>query len=45
MCIHSPLHRVLKEELTALGYWRNKPRGDPAKGYRIAKKLQQAEVK
>jgi len=28
------LYRVLKEELSALGYWKNKPRGDPAKGYK-----------
>lgn len=29
------LFRVLKEELSALGYWRNKPRGNPKKGYQI----------
>ena len=32
-----PLYLVLKKELSALGYWRNKPRGDPAKGYDKAK--------
>jgi len=28
------LYRVLKQELSLLGYWKNKPRGDPAKGYK-----------
>ena len=28
------LYRVLKRELSLLGYWKNKPRGDPAKGYK-----------
>ena len=31
---HQLLYRMLKRELTLLGYWRNRPRGDPAKGYR-----------
>ena len=31
---HQVLYRVLKKELSALGYWRNKPRGNPAKGYK-----------
>jgi len=31
---HQMLYRVLKRELSILGYWRNKPRGDPAKGYK-----------
>lgn len=30
---HQPLFTVLREELTLLGYWRSKPRGDPRKGY------------
>jgi hypothetical protein len=25
----SPIYKMLKRELTALGYWRNKPRGRP----------------
>ncbi len=33
-----PLYKVLKEELSKLGYWRNKQRGDPAKGYRMRTK-------
>lgn len=32
---HQKLYRVLKDELSKLGFWRNKPRGDPAKGYRM----------
>jgi hypothetical protein len=28
------LFKVLKKELSKLGYWKNKKRGNPAKGYR-----------
>lgn len=31
------LYKALREELTALGYWRNKVRGNPSKGYRRMK--------
>jgi hypothetical protein len=27
------LYKVLHEELTAIGHWKNKPRGDPKKAY------------
>lgn len=27
------LFRVLKEELSLLGYWKNRQRGNPKKGY------------
>ena len=27
------LYKVLKEELSQLGYWKNKKRGDPVKAY------------
>lgn len=27
------LYKALKEELSALNYWRDKPRGDPLKGF------------
>jgi len=27
------LYRVLKEELSRLGYWKNKERGNPMKAY------------
>ena len=30
---HQLLYRVLKRELSLLGYGRNRQRGDPAKGY------------
>jgi len=33
MTRHSKIFHVLKEELSLLGYWRNKPRGNPKKGY------------
>lgn len=29
------LYRVLRDELKLLGFWRMRPRGDPAKGYRL----------
>jgi len=28
----SLLYKALKEELLSLGYWRNKPRGNPSAG-------------
>ena len=31
------LYRVLKEELTKRGYWKQRARGNPAKGYRAMK--------
>ncbi len=37
MTYQQGIYKVLREELTALGYWRNKPRGDPSKGYRAMK--------
>ena len=30
------LYRALKEELSALGFWKNKPRGNPSKGGKIS---------
>ena len=27
------LYRVLKEELSAIGHWKNNPRGDPKKAW------------
>ena len=30
---HQVLYSVLKRELSQLGYWKNRQRGDPAKGY------------
>ena len=30
------LYRLLRDELSALGFWRAKPRGNPALGYKIA---------
>jgi len=31
---HQALYRVLKIELSQLGYWKNRQRGNPAKGYK-----------
>ena len=31
---HQTLYKVLKRELSLLGYWKNRQRGDPAKGYK-----------
>lgn len=30
---HQALYRLLKEELGKLGYWKNRPRGNPKAGY------------
>ena len=35
MTRHSPIYKVLKEELSVLGYWKNKPRGNPKKGFEM----------
>ena len=29
------LYRVLRDELTARGFWRARPRGNPAKAYQV----------
>lgn len=31
---HTELYRILKTELTRLGYWKARPRGNPSKGYK-----------
>ena len=36
------LYKLLKEELTKLGYWRSKPRGNPAKGYKAMRDKDEA---
>ena len=35
---HQPLYRVLKEELTKLGYWKLKARGNPRKAYQVSRR-------
>ncbi len=30
---HTELYKLLKERLSYLGYWKNKERGDPQKGF------------
>lgn len=32
-----PLYKVLKDELGRRGYWKNLPRGNPARGYEVSK--------
>jgi len=34
---HNKLYKILKDELSKLGYWRNKPRGKPRIGYWTSK--------
>lgn len=34
------LYRILRDELSALGYWRRLSRGDPSKGYQAMKRKQ-----
>jgi len=38
MSIRSKLYRLLKTELTKLGYWKQKPRGNPKAGYKARHK-------
>ncbi len=33
------LYKVLRDELSSIGNWRAKPRGEPAKGYRAMLKV------
>ncbi len=33
MTPQTQFYKILKEELTALGHWKNKPRGNARKGY------------
>ena len=37
---HQPLYKMLKEELTNLGFWKNRPRGNPKKGYKISRRIE-----
>ena len=32
---HTLLYKILKDKLTAAGYWKAKQRGNPIKGYKI----------
>lgn len=38
MNIRNKLYRLLKLELSRRGWWKQKRRGDPKKGYRISRK-------
>lgn len=37
MSRRSALYKALKEELSLLGYWKNKARGDSSKGWAVMK--------
>jgi hypothetical protein len=37
MTRHSPIYKVVRDELKARGNWRYNPRGDPSKGYKNMK--------
>lgn len=36
MTRRTKLYRILKEELSLLGYWQNRPRGNPGAGYKAS---------
>ena len=38
------LYRVLRNELTARGFWRARPRGNPSKGFQGMKKMLSEEM-
>ena len=40
----SPLYKLLKQELGARGFWKNRKRGDPQKGYRKGMGKEQVNV-
>jgi hypothetical protein len=40
---HKQLYKVLKEELTKRGWWKNKPRGNPKKAYQVSRGLNKKE--
>lgn len=44
MTTRKGLFHVLKEELSVLGYWINKPRGNPKKGYEASKKKSEGRL-
>jgi hypothetical protein len=37
---HSPIYKLLKEELTTKGNWKAAPRGNPKKGFQAMKDRQ-----
>ena len=37
---HTKLYKLLHEKLSYLGYWKNKPRGNPKKGFQVMKENQ-----
>jgi len=39
------LYKALKEELSAIGYWREKPRGNPSKGGKASWAKRNKEVR
>ena len=39
-----PIYKVIKEVLTEKGYWRNKPRGNPKKGYQMRGTKKKVEI-
>lgn len=34
---HQALYRILRDELSKLGFWRVRPRGNPSKGFKAMK--------
>lgn len=44
MTRHSPIYKVLKEELSVLGYWKNKPRGESVRDSRESAREQADRV-
>ena len=37
MTYQQGLYKVLRDELTSLGYWHKLPRGNPSAGYKVMK--------
>ena len=39
MNIRNKLYKLLKYELGKRGWWKNKKRGNPSKGYKVSRKI------
>jgi len=43
MTYQQGIYKVLRDELTAKGYWHKLPRGNPRKGYQVMKERQKVK--
>jgi hypothetical protein len=41
--VKSPVWRVMRDRLTVLGHWKNRPRGNPKRGYLVSRERMKNE--